>query len=205
MSMRDPGRRGIGSCATFSEARIRNLSSRLDEVLDDLDVLVRWGEEMGAAAAVGQRLLVVGNGGSAAQADHFAAELIGRFRKDRIPISAINLHAQGAALTALANDLDFHQAAARVLRAHGRRGDILLCLSTSGLSRNIIATAQEGQALGIRTYALTGSAGAPLEEAVDHFLTFEGGDVASIQELHLIAIHVLCDAIETTVAASMGE
>lgn len=197
----------MGECATSSKARIRNLSSRLDEVLDDLDVLVRWGQEMGAAAAVGQRLLVVGNGGSAAQADHFAAELIGRFRRDRIrtPISAINLHAQGAALTALANDLDFHQAAARVLRAHGRPGDTLLCLSTSGQSRNIIAAAQEGRSLGICTYALTGSAGAPLEGAVDHFLTFEGGDVASIQELHLVAVHVLCDAIEATVATNMGD
>jgi D-sedoheptulose 7-phosphate isomerase len=199
--MIDPEERAIGDCVASSEARIRKLSFGLEEVLDHLDVLVDWGREMGAAAARGQRLLAVGNGGSAAQADHFVAELIGRFRRDRDPISAINLHAQVATLTALANDLDFHQAAARAVRAHGRPGDILLCLSTSGSSRNIILAAQEGQALGVRTYALTGAAETPLEEAVDRSLAFQGGDVASTQELHLIAIHVLCEAIEAAVAS----
>jgi D-sedoheptulose 7-phosphate isomerase len=159
---------------------------------------------MGAAASRGQRLLVVGNGGSAAQADHFVAELIGRFRTDRAPVSAINVHSQVATLTALANDLQFDQAAARGVRAHGRPGDVLLCLSTSGSSSNIIAAATEGRALGVRSYALVGRAESPLHGVVDHCLAFEAGDVASIQELHLIAIHVLCDAIEITLAERGG-
>jgi len=175
------------------------LGAGLEEVLARLDVLIRWGQEMGAAAALGQRLLVIGNGGSAAQADHFAAEMVGRFRRARAAISAIHLQAQVPTITALANDLDFQRASARALRAHGRPGDILLCLSTSGSSRNIVAAAREGQAMGVRTYALTGMDESPLTKVVDDCLAFEAGDVASIQELHLVAIHVLCDAIEATV------
>lgn len=192
----------MAACLASSEARIRRLRVRLEEVCGQLEVLNRWGREMGLAAARGQRLLAVGNGGSAAQADHFVAELIGRFRRDRAPISAINVQSQTTTLTALANDLAFHEAAARAVRAHGRPGDILLCLSSSGASQNIIAAAREGGHMGIRRYALTGMAASPLTEVVDYSLAFEAGDVASIQELHLIAIHVLCDAIETTICAN---
>jgi D-sedoheptulose 7-phosphate isomerase len=202
--MTDSAQGELAACIATAEARIRRLSLRLEEVIGQLDVLNRWGREMGQAAAQGHRLLAVGNGGSAAQVDHFVAELVGRFRRDRAPISAINVQSQTPTLTALANDLEFRQAAARAVRAHGRPGDILLCLSTSGASQNIIAAATEGQLMGVRSYAITGMTGCPLNEVVDCSLAFEGGDVASIQELHLVAIHVLCDAIEITITASVG-
>jgi D-sedoheptulose 7-phosphate isomerase len=189
----------LARCAEASKARLASLGDGIDALSARLDELLTWGAEMAAAASQGQRILALGNGGSSAQADHFVAELVGRFKADRPAIGAVNLHGSLTTVTALGNDLDFDQAASRSLRAHGRKGDVLLCLSTSGRSANVLAAAAAAREAGIRVYALTGDAESPLMSAAHRALAVEGDDVASVQELHLVALHVLCDAIDNLV------
>src|SRR5690606_6571901 len=104
---------------------------------EEIDAIEVWGERLAAALADGGRLLAVGNGGSAAEAQHLTAELVGRFALERQPLSAICLHADTSSLTAIANDYGAEEAFARQVRAHGRPGDVLIALSTSGRSRNV--------------------------------------------------------------------
>ena len=104
----------------------------LEQLVDDADMLDRWGADLAALLRGGGRLLVAGNGGSAAEAEHLTAELVGRFEAEREPCSAIALHADAASLTALVNDYGTEEMFARQVRAHGRPGDVLLVLSTSG-------------------------------------------------------------------------
>ncbi|MDQ4130592.1 MAG: SIS domain-containing protein, partial [Actinomycetota bacterium] len=115
------------------------LIDTLGHILTELPVLEGWGRELAHILRSGGRLLAVGNGGSAAQAQHLTAELVGRYRDDRRPFSAISLHADTSSLTAIANDYGIEAAFARQVVAHGREGDVLIALSTSGHSRNVVA------------------------------------------------------------------
>lgn len=115
----------------------------------------------------GGRLLAAGNGGSAAQAQHLTAELVGRYRTDRPPFSAIALHADTSSTTAIANDYGVDELFARQVRAHGRPGDVLILLSTSGASANLLSAAAAGRAAGLHVWALTGPAPNPLAAAAD--------------------------------------
>ena len=160
-----------------------------------------------AAAAIagslrsGGALYTCGNGGSAADAMHIAAELVGRFRKDRPGLRAMALCADPAFLTAWSNDIAFEDVFARAVEAWGRPGDVLLGLTTSGRSQNVVAAFARARAAGLVTVALTGAGGAALAGAVDHLLLVPSSDTALVQQVHVALYHVLCGSIEERLGA----
>jgi D-sedoheptulose 7-phosphate isomerase len=152
-----------------------------------------WGEELAGVLMAGGRLLAVGNGGSAAEAQHLTGELVGRFREERIPLSAICLHGDTSSLTAIGNDYGIEEAFARQVRAHGRPGDVLVALSTSGRSPNVLAAVEAAGELTMTTWALTGRGPNPLAGACA---------TATVQEVHLVVVHLLCLSVDRHVAAA---
>jgi D-sedoheptulose 7-phosphate isomerase len=160
--------------------------------------LESWGELLGADLLGGRRLLAAGNGGSAAQAQHLTGELVGRYRVERQALSAISLLADVSSLTAVANDYGWADVFARQVRAHGRAGDTLLLLSTSGESANLLEAARSARSLGLRVWALTGPAPNSLAAAADDAIAVSGS-TAVVQEAHLVAIHMLCAAVDSAV------
>jgi D-sedoheptulose 7-phosphate isomerase len=163
-----------------------------------------WGGELGERLLAGARLLTAGNGGSAAEAQHLAAELVGRFVDERLPLSALALCTDGAAVTAIGNDYGAEQLFARQVCAHGRPGDVLVVLSTSGRSPNVVAAAHAARDCGLTTWALTGPGPNPLTEVCDDAVCIEADTTATIQELHLVAVHLLCAAVDRRVAQIVG-
>lgn len=164
-----------------------------------------WGTVLADVLGGGGRLLVAGNGGSAAQAQHLTAELVGRFDGDRDPFSALCLSAETSSLTAIVNDYPPTELFARQVQAHGRAGDVLLVLSTSGRSPNILAAAERGRACGLHVWALTGPAPNPLAAVIDDSLSVPGPDTATVQELHLVALHLVCAAFDRAVGRTVAE
>jgi phosphoheptose isomerase len=152
----------------------------------------------------GGRVLAIGNGGSAAQAQHLTAELVGRYHCERQPLSAICLHGDTSALTAIANDYGAEQAFARQVLAHGRPGDVLVALSTSGRSENVLAATRAAREAGLETWALTGPTPNPLAELCDEVAAFECPSTATVQELHMVGLHVLCGSVDREVALRGG-
>lgn len=167
-------------------------------------VLQRWGSHLADRLGAGARLLVAGNGGSAAQAQHLTAELVGRYRDDRPPFSALALHADTSSTTAIANDYGVQEIFARQVAAHGRAGDVLMLLSTSGASANLLVAAKRAHRLGMTVWALTGPAPNPLEGAADVALCVEAATAATVQELHLVAVHMLCESFDRSVERRMA-
>jgi D-sedoheptulose 7-phosphate isomerase len=161
-----------------------------------VDVADAWGTRLAAVLAAGGRLLTAGNGGSAAQAQHLTAELVGRYRDDRPPYSAICLSAETSSLTAIANDYPPEELFARQVEAHGRAGDVLVLLSTSGSSRNIVAAAERGRGAGMSVWALTGPGPNPLADAADEAICVDATFTATVQELHLVALHIICAGLD---------
>lgn len=155
-----------------------------------------WGRQLAMVLPPGGRLLACGNGGSAAEAQHLTAELVGRFREERIPMSAIALHADTSALTAIANDYGDEEMFARGVRAHGRVGDVLMALSTSGASRNVIAAVKAAHEVGMVTWALTGRGPNELAGMCDESICVDAESTATVQEIHLMLIHGLCMALD---------
>jgi D-sedoheptulose 7-phosphate isomerase len=172
------------------------LGRALLELRRELPRLERWGEHLACCLGDGARLLAAGNGGSAAQAQHLTGELVGRYRDERRPLSALALHADPAALTAIANDYGAEEAFARQVRAHGRAGDVLLLMSTSGRSANVVAAAHAAEELGLEVWALTGAAPNPLCDVAGDAVCIEARTTATVQEAHLVAIHLLCAAVD---------
>jgi D-sedoheptulose 7-phosphate isomerase len=184
------------------------LASHLDQLVDalrspatGLERARCWGRLLAAPLLAGHRLLVAGNGGSAAEAQHLTAELVGRYVADRPPLSAIALHAETSSFTAIGNDFGAAEAFARQVAAHGRPGDTLLLLSASGRSENVLAAADRGRALGIQVWAMTGPGPNPLASRADDAICVAAGDTATIQEVHLVAIHALCAALDAEVTS----
>ncbi|HSA49740.1 MAG TPA: SIS domain-containing protein, partial [Yinghuangia sp.] len=149
----------------------------------------------------GARLLVAGNGGSAAEAQHLTAELVGRYRDERQPLSALALHAETSSVTAIVNDYGPDEVFARQIEAHGRSGDTVLLLSTSGTSANVLAAARRAHALDLRVWALTGRAPNPLAGLADDALCVAARSTSTVQEVHLMAVHLLCEGIDATLRA----
>jgi D-sedoheptulose 7-phosphate isomerase len=163
--------------------------------------LAQWGAQLAWHLGRGGRLLVAGNGGSAAEAQHLAAELVGRLRTERIPLSAIALTPDSSAVTAIGNDYGFDEIFARQVRAHGRPGDVFLALSTSGRSPNLLAAVRDAKECGLRTWAMTGPGPNPLADACDEALRCPSPDSQVVQELHLVAVHVMCEYVDRTLPA----
>lgn len=188
---KDAGEKHIG-------ALVGALSVLNTRLLDD------WGQRLALVMSGGGRLLVAGNGGSAAQAQHLTAEFTGKFYADRAPYSAIALHAETPAVTAIANDYGYDEVFARQVHAHGRAGDVLLSLSTSGRSRNVLRAVAVARTRGLAAWALTGPAPNPLAGACDEAVCVQPGGApaltATVQEAHQVALHLICLAFDATVA-----
>ena len=176
----------------------------LDVALRDLHAnarqLERWGTRLARVLCGGGRLLAAGNGGSAAQAQHLTAELVGRYRDERKPLSALPLCVEPSAVTAIANDYGVEQIFARQVDAHGRPGDVLILLSTSGRSPNVLAAAAAAREGGLETWALTGAAPNPLAALADASVSIGSPYTATVQEAHLIAVHLVCEAVDDALA-----
>jgi D-sedoheptulose 7-phosphate isomerase len=155
---------------------------------------------MTGALRSGHKLLIAGNGGSAADAQHIAAEIIGRYKQDRAAFAAIALTTDTSALTAIGNDYGFEQIFARQVEGLGRRGDVLLALSTSGRSANILAALKAARQQGMVTVGFTGAQGTAMGASCDHLLAAPSDDTAVIQQIHLAFAHGICDVIEQTLA-----
>ena len=153
-------------------------------------------DRIASALFGGGKLLLCGNGGSAADCQHIAAELTGRFRANREALAAISLTTDTSALTAIANDFGFEQVFARQVEALGRAGDVLLAVSTSGRSPNVLQAARMARGRGLYVIALTGPKADALGELADLVLTVPGLTTDRIQELHITIGHIVCDLIE---------
>lgn len=176
-----------------------DLMDALTEFRASCSILRRWGTQLARSLGAGSRLLVAGNGGSAAQAQHLTAELVGRYREERPPFSALALHADTSSTTAIANDYGVQEVFARQTCAHGRKGDVLILLSTSGASANLLSAATEAGRIGMRVWALTGPAPNPLEAVSDEALCVNAPVSATVQELHLVAVHMVCEAFDRAI------
>ncbi len=172
------------------------LRQAVDRIGPAATTLEEWGTHLASVLMNGGRLLACGNGGSAAEAQHLTAELVGRFHDERIPLSAISLHADTSALTAVVNDYGPEAMFARGVRAHGRPGDVLVTLSTSGTSRNVLSAVKAAADVGITTWALTGPSPNPLASMCDSAIVVEAVATATVQEIHLLLVHGLCMAVD---------
>ena len=180
---------------------IASLSAALGSLAGQVDVLDRWGRLVADVLTNRGRMLAAGNGGSAAQAQHLTAELVGRYRADRPPFSAICLTAETSSLTAIANDYPADELFARQVEAHGRDGDVVVLLSTSGRSPNIVAAARRAREHGMSVLAMTGPGPNPLAAAAEETVCIDSPWTATVQECHLVALHLLCASFDAAVLA----
>jgi D-sedoheptulose 7-phosphate isomerase len=191
-----------GGCTHLTGAdHVRSLTSALAGLTGQLDILDRWGQVLADVLCDRGRVLAAGNGGSAAQAQHLTAELVGRYRAERPPFSAICLTAETSSLTAIANDYPADELFARQVEAHGRPGDVVVLLSTSGRSPNIVAAARRARQAGLTVLAMTGPAPNPLAAAADDAFCIDSEWTATVQECHLVALHLVCAAFDAAVLA----
>jgi len=161
--------------------------------------IARAGSMLADSLKAGGKVLACGNGGSAADAQHFAAELVNRFEVERPPLAAVALTTDTSTLTSIANDYAYVQVFSKQVRALGRRGDVLLAISTSGNSANVLEAVQVAHELGVRVIAFTGTGGGKIGAALkpdDILLAVPSKVTARIQEVHLVLLHCLCDAID---------
>jgi D-sedoheptulose 7-phosphate isomerase len=188
----------------FLNAHLTGLAGALSTFRAEGERLSRWGRDLAWHLGQGGRLLVAGNGGSAAEAQHLAAELVGRLRGERIPLSAIALTPESCAVTAISNDYGFEEVFARQVRAHGRPGDVLIVMSTSGRSPNLVRAARAAREIGMRTWAMVGAAPNPLADACDEVLRCPG-EAQVVQELHLVSVHVMCEYLDEELPSVRGK
>ena len=177
---------------------IRVKQDALDRIAPDI---VRAGRAMARALGAERKILICGNGGSAADAQHFSSELLNRFEMERPGLPAIALTTDSSTLTSVANDYHYDEVFGRQIRALGHEGDILLAISTSGGSGNVVAAQQAAAERGMITVALSGRDGGPLADNLsgdDIEIRVPSDTTAHIQEVHLLVIHCLCDLIDRT-------
>ncbi len=159
-------------------------------------LLVAAGRRMAECLRGGGRVLAFGNGGSAADAQHLAGELVGRFRRDRAALSAIALTTDSSVITAIGNDMGYESVFRRQVEAHGRPGDVAVGITTSGRSPNVVQALQAARERGLVTMGLTGGGGGRLAGAVDYLIDVPHAETARIQEVHVMVVHVLCQIVE---------
>jgi D-sedoheptulose 7-phosphate isomerase len=179
---------------------VREAIATLGGCIRHVATIDAWGAHAAGTLARGGRLLAVGNGGSAAHAQHLTSELVGRYRDERRPLSALALHAESSSFTAIANDYGVEQTFARQVHAHGRPGDVLVALSTSGASPNVVTAVRAAHDVGLATWALTGPVPNPLAAAADACIDVPASATATVQEAHQVLVHLLCEAVDLHLA-----
>ncbi len=164
-----------------------------------LETIRRVADVMVEALQHGRRILWCGNGGSAADAQHLAAELSGRFYYDRPPLNSEALHCNTSYMTAVANDYGYDLIYSRMINGSCQKGDILVGLSTSGNSKNIVNAFKKAKELGVITVALTGETGGEMKSLADYLLNVPSSDTPRIQECHIMLGHIICEMVEATI------
>jgi len=180
-------------------AELRRAADLLSGAADDrefVDAILAIADRIADALGAGGKLLIAGNGGSAADAQHIAAELMSRFLSDRAPLPAIALTTDSSALTAIGNDYGFEQVFERQVRGLGRKGDVFLAISTSGRSPNILAALKAAREIGIVTIGFGKMAPSPMHAHCDLMLGVRSEETAAIQQVHITAAHAICGLIE---------
>jgi D-sedoheptulose 7-phosphate isomerase len=167
----------------------------VEQLQSQLDVIVEIAGAIGRALGAGHKVLIFGNGGSAADAQHMAAEFVGRYEEDRVGLPAIALTGNGSTVTAIGNDLGYAEIFARQIEALGRPGDVAVGITTSGKSENVLRALKAAKSAGLVTIALTGRTGLAIGD-VDVQLRVPSTRTARIQEAHITAIHCICELIE---------
>jgi D-sedoheptulose 7-phosphate isomerase len=165
------------------------------------EVVVAAADAIAAALTRDGKLLVFGNGGSAADAQHVAAELVGRFERNRGALAAVALTTDSSVLTSVANDIAFDQIFVRQVEALGRRGDVALGISTSGESANVVMALRAARARGLQTIGLTGHDGGAVGQVVDVHVNVPSGSAARVQEVQRTLLHIICELVEDACAA----
>ncbi|HSQ60924.1 MAG TPA: SIS domain-containing protein [Acidobacteriota bacterium] len=190
-------RRSVGVGADrVREAFAENAAVLATVVRRDAEAIDRMTRLVADTIRRGRTVFFVGNGGSAAEAQHLAAEFVVRFARDRRPLPAVALSADTSILTAAANDYGFEQVFARGVAALGRRGDLLVALTTSGRSPNVLAAVRAARARGLRVLGMTGAAGRAFARRCDVCLVVPSRVTARVQEIHLLVGHLCCEAAE---------
>lgn len=161
-----------------------------------IETISRVAKEIINAYKRGRKVLLCGNGGSAADAQHIAAELSGKFYIDRDPLFAEALHVNTSYLTAVANDYSYDEVFSRLVKAKGEKGDVLVAISTSGSSRNVIKAVEAANEIGMITVGLTGKSGGKMKDLCEYVITVPSDDVPRIQEAHIMIGHIICEIVE---------
>jgi D-sedoheptulose 7-phosphate isomerase len=170
-------------------------------VLNDsslLQTIMTLGQEMSGALAAGRKILLFGNGGSAADAQHIAAELVGRFSRERRALPALALTTNTSTVTAVGNDYSYDRIFARQVEAFGASGDVAIGISTSGKSPNVIEAIRVAESIGMLTAGMTGASGRDLAELVDYCLRVPSEKTPRIQEAHILIGHILCEIVDAS-------
>ncbi|HEX4331155.1 MAG TPA: phosphoheptose isomerase [Usitatibacter sp.] len=176
------------------------LSRKMAQVMPER--IAAAGEALAHALKAGKKVLACGNGGSAADSQHFAAEIVGRFERERPGLPALALTTDTSALTAIANDYGYDAVFSRQVESLGQAGDFLLAISTSGNSKNVIAAIRSAHARGMRVIALTGRDGGEMGRMLrddDFHLNVEHPRTMRVQEVHLLAVHCLCEVVDNVI------
>ena len=178
------------------------LAARAGELLPEVDAVAR---RMVEAYASGACVFAFGNGGSAAEAQHLAAELVGRYKRNRRPLAAVALSADGSVLSCIGNDYAFDDVFARQVRAFARPGDVVIGFTTSGRSPNVVAGLAAAREQGATTVVFGGGDGTPAADHADHALIVPSSTTARIQELHLLLLHLLAEQVDAWAAGEVDE
>lgn len=176
--------------------RINEHIETCEKLTDSEGAIAKAAEIIASAYKKGGKLLICGNGGSAADAQHFAAELVGRFMKERKALPAIAITTNSSNLTAIGNDYSFERIFERQVEALGKNVDVLFAITTSGNSKNVILAVKKAKEIGMKTIALLGKDGGKLKSSTDCEIIVPSNDTQRVQEAHIIIIHLICELIE---------
>lgn len=205
--MRSPAIFQTDTVALAAAAIVRENVERSIEIhrrflTDCLPALIEAANALTSAYLAGHKAIFFGNGGSAADAQHLAAEFLGRYIKERPPLPALALSTNSSAVTAIGNDYGYERTFSRQLRAMSSRGDVAVGISTSGNSRNVLEALVSARELGLFTVGLTGSSGGQMQELVDVLIKVPSQETPRIQECHILGGHAICDAVESAIVAA---
>jgi D-sedoheptulose 7-phosphate isomerase len=180
---------------------LQTIEALLDSRIGDIEAA---GKRICETLKVGNKILLCGNGGSAADAQHIAAELVGRYERERRAFPAISLTTDTSALTALSNDYGYEEVFARQVEALATSGDVLIAISTSGKSLSVIKAAEQARAIGCKTIALTGCSGEPLVSHCDLAVVVPSNRTSRVQEAHITIGHLWCEMVDAMVVSAKG-